>query len=97
MAGSARLGPRPGHSRHRPRRRAFFLQRTLGWAGFLAAIVVALALMVLSFLARQDEVRWRALLPISLLVFLVWATASLIWSQYQWATVAGLIYLLAFT
>jgi len=76
---------------------AFFLQRTLGWPGFLAAIVVALALMLLSFLARQEEVRWRALLPISLLVFLVWATVSLIWSSYQWTTVAGLIYLLAFT
>ncbi|MEO6116340.1 MAG: O-antigen ligase family protein [Pseudolysinimonas sp.] len=76
---------------------AFFLQRTLGWAGFLAAIVVALVLMVLSFLARQDEVRWRALLPISLLAFLVWSTVSLIWSSYQWATVAGLIYLFAFT
>lgn len=76
---------------------AFFLQRTLGWAGFLAAIMVAIVLMLLSFLARQEEVRWRALLPISLLVFLVWATASLIWSEYQWATVAGLIYLFAFT
>ena len=76
---------------------AFFLQRTLGWAGFLAAIVVALVLMLLSFLARQEEVAWRALLPVSLLVFLVWATVSLIWSSYQWATVAGLIYLFAFT
>ncbi|HEY4226661.1 MAG TPA: O-antigen ligase family protein [Pseudolysinimonas sp.] len=76
---------------------AFFLQRTLGWAGFLAAVVVAIALMLLSFLARQEEVRWRALLPVSLLVFVVWAIASLIWSTYQWATLGGLAYLLAFT
>lgn len=76
---------------------AFFLQRTLGWAGFLAAVVVTLVLMLLSFLARREEVSWRALLPISLVVFLGWATASLVWSWYNWATVAGLIYLFAFT
>lgn len=97
MAGSARLAHALATVGVALGAAAFFLQRTLGWAGFLAAIVVALVLMVLSFLARQDEVRWRALLPISLLVFLLWATASLIWSSYQWATVAGLIYLFAFT
>jgi len=97
MAGSARLAHALATVGIALGAGAFFLQRTLGWAGFLAAIVVALVLMLLSFLARQEEVRWRALLPISLLVFLVWATASLIWSWYQWATVAGLIYLFAFT
>jgi hypothetical protein len=97
MAGSARLAHSLATIGIALGAAAFFLQRTLGWAGFLAATVVALVLMLLSFLARQDEVRWRALLPISLLVFLVWATASLIWSGYQWATVAGLIYLFVFT
>nr|MBW4033079.1 O-antigen ligase family protein [Acidobacteriota bacterium] len=76
---------------------SFFLQRTLGWAGFLAAVVTALVLMALSFLARQDEISWRALLPISLLVFLVWSAATLVWSGYKWATVGGLAYLVAFT
>ena len=76
---------------------SFFLQRTLGWAGFLAAVVTALVLMALSFLARQDEISWRALLPISLLVFLIWSAATLVWSGYKWATVGGLAYLVAFT
>jgi len=97
MAGSARLAHALATVGVALGAGAFFLQRTLGWAGFLAAIVTALALMLLSFLARQEEVRWRALLPISLLVFLVWTTASLIWSWYQWATAAGIIYLFAFT
>jgi O-antigen ligase len=97
MAGSARLAHALATVGIALGAAAFFLQRTLGWAGFLAAIVVALLMMLLSFLARQEEVRWRALLPISLLVFLVWATVSLIWSAYQWATVAGLVYLFAFT
>ena len=97
MAGSARLAHALATVGISLGAAAFFLQRTLGWAGFLAAMVVALVLMLLSFLARQEEVRWRALLPVSLLVFLFWTTASLIWSAYQWATVAGLIYLFAFT
>src|SRR5690349_21149612 len=89
MAGSARLAHALATVGIALGAGAFFLQRTLGWAGFLAAILVAIVLMFLSFLARQEEVRWRALLPISLLAFLVWAAASLIWSGYQWATVAG--------
>jgi O-antigen ligase len=97
MAGSARLAHALATVGIALGAGAFLLQRTLGWAGFLAAIVVAIGLMLLSFLARQEEVAWRALLPVSLLVFLVWATVSLIWSSYQWATVAGLIYLFAFT
>src|SRR3954469_4517902 len=97
MAGSARLAHALATVGIALGAGAFFLQRTLGWAGFLAETVVALGLMLLSFLARQEEVRWRALLPISLLLFLVWAAASLIWSGYQWATVAGVIYLVVFT
>jgi len=76
---------------------SFFLQRTLGWAGFLAALIAALILMSLSYLARQEEIAWRSLLPISLLGFLIWSLASLIWSSYQWATLGGLVYLVAFT
>jgi hypothetical protein len=97
MAGSARLAHALATVGVALGAAAFFLQRTLGWAGFLAAVIVALALMLLSFLARQEEVRWRALLPVSLLVFLVWASVSLIWSSYKWATVGGLVYLFAFT
>ncbi len=76
---------------------SFFLQRTLNWPGFLAALIGALILMGLSYLARQDEIAWRSLLPISLLGFLIWSLASLIWSNYQWATLGGLTYALAFT
>lgn len=97
MAGSARLAHALATVGIALGAGAFFLQRTLGWAGFLAAIVVALALMLMSFLARHEEIAWRALLPVSLLVFVIWATASLIWSTYQWATAAGLVYLFAFT
>jgi len=76
---------------------SFFLQRTLGWAGFLAALAGALILMALSYLARQDEIAWRSLLPISLLGFLGWSLATLVWSGYKWATVGGFAFLFAFT
>ena len=76
---------------------SFFLQRTLGWAGFLAALAGALILMALSYLARQDEIAWRSLLPISLLGFLGWSLATLVWSGYKWATVGGFAFLVAFT
>jgi O-antigen ligase len=75
----------------------FPLQRLLGWAGLFAAIAGLLVLMVISFAARRRETDWRGILPISLLVFLGWATLSMIWSQYQWATLGGLLYLFAFT
>jgi hypothetical protein len=76
---------------------AYPVQRLTGWPGLLGAMVGLLALMVVSFLARRRETDWRGILPISLLAYLGWATVSLIWSQYQWATVGGLAYLLGFT
>jgi O-antigen ligase len=76
---------------------AFPLQRLTGWAGLLGAMAVLLPLMAFSFLQRRTAVEWRGILPISLLAFLGWATISLIWSQYQWATAGGLAYLFAFT
>jgi O-antigen ligase len=75
----------------------FPLQRLLGWAGLVAVVAALIVLMVLSFIARRDAVEWRGILPISLLGFVGWATLSLIWSQYQWATAGGLAYLFAFT
>ncbi|GMA94237.1 hypothetical protein GCM10025881_10610 [Pseudolysinimonas kribbensis] len=75
----------------------FPLQQLIGWPGLIAALVTLLGLMGTSFVARREHLEWRGLLPISLLAYLVWATCSLVWSQYQWATVGGLAYLLAFT
>ena len=75
----------------------YLLQRLLGWPGLLGAMAVLLALMAGSFLARRTETDWRGILPISLLAYVGWATVSVVWSQYQWATAGGLAYLLAFT
>lgn len=76
---------------------AFALQRTIGWAGLLAILVSLVALASLSLVARRESIQWQGLLPISLLVFLGWVSASVIWSQYQWATLGGIAYFIAFT
>ncbi|CAN5342525.1 hypothetical protein BH11ACT3_BH11ACT3_06610 [soil metagenome] len=73
------------------------LHRLMGWAGLLGCMAALIALMALSFVARREQVEWRGILPISLLGFVSWATASLLWSNYQWATLGGLAYLYAFT
>jgi hypothetical protein len=75
----------------------FPLQRLLGWAGVFGVMGSLLVLMVVSFAARRTQTDWRGILPISLLVYLGWAGLSVIWSQYQWATIGALLYLLAFT
>ncbi len=75
----------------------FPVQHLIGWAGYIAATLGLLALMAGSFIARRENLEWRGILPISLLVFLLWTTCSVIWSGYQWATVGGLAYLFAFT
>lgn len=74
----------------------FLSQRILGWPALIAALAVLLVLMTGSLVARWSQLEWRAL-PISLVVFLGWSTVSLIWSEYQWATVGGLAYLFAFS
>lgn len=76
---------------------AYPVQRLFGWAGLLGAMAALIVLMGVSFAARRRQTDWRGILPISLLAFLGWAAVSLVWSQYQWATIGGLAYLLGFT
>lgn len=75
----------------------FPIRNLIGWPGYVAALVGLLALMAGSFIARRDHLEWRGILPISLLLFVAWATCSTVWSGFQWATVGGLAYLFAFT
>jgi len=69
------------------------LIRITGWAGYLAAVAGVAALMIVVLVARRTELDRHEVPPISLLVFLAWASASLLWSEYQWATMGGLAYL----
>ncbi len=73
------------------------LTRTIGWAGLIAILASLMLLAAVSLFAQRDMIKWQGLLPLSLLIFLGWTALSLVWSQYQWATVGGLALLLAFT
>ncbi len=76
---------------------AFPVQQLIGWPGHLGIMACLLLLMAVSFASRRTETDWRGILPISLLAFVGWAAVSLVWSQYQWATVGGFAYLIGFT
>ena len=76
---------------------AFPIRQLSGWGGLLGALGVLVVLAAGSIVARWQTIEWRGLLPISLFVFVGWASLSIIWSQYQWATLAGLAYLVVFT
>jgi len=75
---------------------AFPLTRVLGWAGFIAALSTLVVLAVISGYSRRESLDWQGLLPISLIAFLAWCALSIVWSEYQWATLSSLLYQLAF-
>ncbi len=54
-------------------------------------------LVAASLASQWGNIGWRALVPISLIVFVLWACLTIFWSQYQWASLAALSYLLTFT
>lgn len=76
---------------------AFAIHNIIGWAGLIGMLVALLALCLLSLWARRESIEWTGLAPISLMVFVGWAAASIFWSQYQWATLGGIASLIAFT
>jgi O-antigen ligase len=76
---------------------SLLLRELIGWAGWLAILAGLVVLASLSLLAQREEIEWHGLLPISLLVFVGWATISVFWSEYTWATAGSAIYLLSVT
>lgn len=73
------------------------IEKTIGWAGLIAMVSSLVVLATTSLLLKRKEIEWQGLLPISLLAFVGWAAASIVWSQYQWASLGGIAYLIAFT
>lgn len=76
---------------------AQFLTRIIGWAGLIGALAVLVALLIGMAVVRRHEFRWFAILPVSLVVFVGWASITILWSNYRSATASGIAYLLAFT
>ena len=64
----------------------------VGWPGLIAALTTLVVFSALSLVAKRGDYEWRGLLPISLLVFVGWCALTVLWSRYQWITVAGVLY-----
>ncbi|HEY8281807.1 MAG TPA: exopolysaccharide production protein [Leifsonia sp.] len=72
------------------------IRALMGWPGLIGALSVLVVLAALSFVAQRKLIEWHGLLPISILLFVGWCALSIVWSDYQWATVAGVVYQLIF-
>lgn len=77
------------------------LRSILGWPGLLAALAGLLALCGVSLVARWRAVEWYGILPITILVFVGWCTASVLWSSAPGSnapatTAIRVLYLVAF-
>jgi len=68
----------------------------IGWPGSIAVLAGLVALAALSLASQPERVEWRGVLPISLLGLVGFMIVSAVWSQYASATVAGIVYTLAF-
>lgn len=73
------------------------LRQLTGWGGLIGALSVLAVLAAASIVARWRTIEWRGLLPVSLITFVGWAGLTILWSQYQWATLWSLLYLGAFS
>ncbi|WP_448809374.1 O-antigen ligase family protein [Agromyces bauzanensis] len=68
----------------------------IGWPGLLAALAGLLALAGVSLVARWRAVEWYGILPITILVFVGWCAASVLWSNAPGTAATRVLYLVAF-
>lgn len=68
---------------------AFAIERTAGYVAYVTIIVGLCVIGVGMLVARRDEISLLRLVPISLVVFLLWALVSVFWSTDAPSTVAG--------
>lgn len=68
----------------------------VGWPGLIAAVLSLLVLCGFSLVARWRAVEWYGILPLTILVFVGWCAASVLWSDTPGLTVLGVGYLVAY-
>lgn len=72
------------------------IRSLIGWPGLAAALAGLLVLCGLSLVVRWPAVEWYGLLPITILVFVGWAAASVLWSNAPGISAVRVLYLVAF-
>ncbi|WP_157001502.1 O-antigen ligase family protein [Agromyces laixinhei] len=76
---------------------AHAIRSVIGAPGLLAALSALVVLCAASLVARWRAVEWYGILPLTILVFIGWCAASVIWSNLPpLASLARLGYLVAF-
>lgn len=68
------------------------IRSLIGWPGLVGMLLVLVLLASASLIARRGTLEWRGLLTVSLLAFVAWCAISVLWSDYQWATLSGSLY-----
>ena len=68
----------------------------IGWPGVLAALAGLIVLAGGSLVARWPAVEWYGILPLTILLFVAWCCASVIWSTTTWLSLGRVAYLIAF-
>jgi exopolysaccharide production protein ExoQ len=72
------------------------VQVLVGIAGTWAVLVTLVVLAALSLLGQRYRIEWHGVLPLSLLAFVGYITLSVLWSQYSWVALRGLVATIAF-
>lgn len=72
------------------------IRSLIGWPGLVAIIGALLVLSAASLVARWRVVEWYGILPITILVFVGWCAASVLWSDHPGTTLIRVGYLAAF-
>lgn len=68
------------------------IRNLIGWSGLGGMLGALVFLAAGSLFARRYELDWRGILPVTLLAFLGWCALTMLWSQYNWSTLSGLLY-----
>jgi hypothetical protein len=75
---------------------SYAIANVVGWPGLIGIVATLVVLAAASAFMRRHSLDWQGILPISLIAFLAWCALSVLWSDYQWATLSSLLYQLAF-
>ena len=75
---------------------AHAVRSLIGWPGVLAALGGLLVLCAASLVTRWRAIEWYGILPLTILVFVGWSAASVLWSNTPLASTVRVIYLIAY-
>lgn len=67
------------------------VEALVGTAGVWAVLVTLFVLAGLSLLGQRYRIEWHGVLPLSLLAFVGYCALSVLWSEYSWVALRGLV------